>query len=131
MNAFMVMRTLIFTAAAASVATTSGAAEKPKDFAFGIPLTVEADSAFYRAALPAAFYAGSARADQGDLRVFNGDDAVVPYARLDSPAAARESTSPTYEGTPGGIGYGELLAGANGAGRLAGPCTPTILSTAS
>ena len=90
MNRFAIMRALIVAAAVASVATTSGAAEKPKDFAFGIPLTVEADSAFYRAALPEAFYAGSARADQGDLRVFNGDGAAVPYARLDSPAATRE-----------------------------------------
>jgi hypothetical protein len=95
MNAIAIMRALIVAAAVASVATTSGAAEKPKDFAFGIPLTVEADSAFYRAALPAAFYAGSARADQGDLRVFNGDDAVVPYARLDAPAATRERKTAT------------------------------------
>ena len=92
MNLFAIMRALIV-AAAVSVATTSGGAEKPKDFAFGIPLTVEVDSAFYRAALPAAFYAGSARPDQGDLRVFNGDDAVVPYARLDSPVATREKKS--------------------------------------
>jgi Protein of unknown function (DUF3999) len=89
MNLLAIVRPLVVAAAVASAATTSGA-EKPKDFAFGIPLTVEADSAFYRAALPAAFYAGSARADQGDLRVFNGDDAVVPYARLDSPPATRE-----------------------------------------
>lgn len=89
MNRLAIMRTLIV-AAMVAVATTSGAAEKPKDFAFGIPLTVDAESAFYRAALPAAFYAGSARADQGDIRVFNGDDAVVPYARLDSPVATRE-----------------------------------------
>jgi hypothetical protein len=93
MNRFAIMRALIVAAAVASVATASDAAEKPKDFAFGIPLTVEAESAFYRAALPAAFYAGSARADQGDLRVFNGDDAAVPYARLDSPAAPREKKS--------------------------------------
>jgi hypothetical protein len=93
MNRFVIMRALMVAAAVASVATTSGAAEKPKDFAFGIPLTVEAESAFYRAALPAAFYAGSARADQGDLRVFNGDAAAVPYARLDSPAAPREKKS--------------------------------------
>jgi hypothetical protein len=93
MNRFAIMRALIVAAAVASVATASDAAEKPKDFAFGIPLTVEAESAFYRAALPAAFYAGSARADQGDLRVFNGDDAAVPYARLDSPAATREKKS--------------------------------------
>jgi hypothetical protein len=95
MNLFAIMRTLIAAAAAASVATAAGAAEKPKDFAFGIPLTVEADSAFYRAALPAAFYAGAGRADQGDLRVFNGDEAVVPYARLDSPIVTREKKPTT------------------------------------
>src|SRR6202521_1186765 len=89
MNLLAIIRPLVVAVAVASVATASAAA-KPKDFAFGIPLTGEADSAFYRAALPASFYAGSARADQGDLRVFNGDEAVVPYARLDSPAAARE-----------------------------------------
>jgi hypothetical protein len=89
MNLLAIVRPLVVTVAVVSAATAGGV-EKPKDFAFGIPVTVEADSAFYRAALPAAFYAGSARADQGDLRVFNGDDAVVPYARLDSPAAPRE-----------------------------------------
>jgi hypothetical protein len=89
MNLLAIVRPLVVAVAVASAATAN-AAEKPKDFAFGIPLTVETDSAFYRAALPAAFYAGSARADQGDLRVFNGDDAVVPYARLDSPAAVHE-----------------------------------------
>jgi hypothetical protein len=93
MNRLAIVRALIVAAAVASVATTSGAGEKPKDFAFGIPLTVEAESAFYRAALPEAFYAGSARTDQGDLRVFNGDGAAVPYARLDSPAATREKKS--------------------------------------
>jgi Protein of unknown function (DUF3999) len=89
MNLPAMVRALMSAIAVASVAT-AGAAEKPKDFAFGIPLTVDAESAFYRAALPAAFYTGSGRADQGDLRVFNGDDAAVPYARLDSPVAMRE-----------------------------------------
>src|SRR6202158_1066576 len=89
MNLLAIIRRLVVAVAVVSAAAAS-AAEKPKDFAFGIPLTVEADSAFYRTALPAAFYAGSARADQGDLRVFNGDGAAVPYARLDSPEATRE-----------------------------------------
>jgi len=93
MNRLAIMRTLIL--AAAAVAVAAGAAEKPKDFAFGIPLTVDTESAFYRAALPAAFYAGSGRADQGDLRVFNGDGAPVPYARLAAPVAVREKKSTT------------------------------------
>ena len=90
MNRLAIVRPLIAAIAVVSVAAAADAAEKPKDFAFGIPLTVDADSAFYRTALPAAFYSGSGRADQGDLRVFNGDDAVVPFARLDPPVATRE-----------------------------------------
>src|SRR5207237_7046620 len=92
MNLLAIIRPLVVAVAVAS-ASTASAAEKPKDFAFGISLTVEADSAFYRAALPASFYAGSARADQGDLRVFNGDDAAVPYARLDSPPTREKKTT--------------------------------------
>ena len=95
MNRLAMLRVLMCAIAATSLAGAAGVAEKPKDFAFGIPLTVDAESAFYRAALPATFYAGSGRADQGDLRVFNGDGAAVPYARLDSPVAAREKKPTT------------------------------------
>src|SRR5450631_980824 len=95
MNRIARVRASIAAVAMLLFASTAGAAEKPKDFAFGIPLTVDADSAFYRAALPAAFYTGSGRADQGDLRVFNGDGAAVPYARLESPVAVREKKPAT------------------------------------
>jgi len=95
MNRLAMLRASIAAVAVLLFASAAGAAEKPKDFAFGIPLTVDADSAFYRAALPAAFYTGSGRADQGDLRVFNGDGAAVPYARLESPVAAREKKPAT------------------------------------
>jgi hypothetical protein len=89
------LRTLLVGVAVLSaVAASVTAAEKPKDFAFGVPLTVDVESAFYRAALPAAFYTGSSRADQGDLRVFNGDGAMVPFARLDAPAATHEKRPP-------------------------------------
>ncbi len=87
------LRALLVGVAVVSAATAA-AAEKPTDFAFGVPLTLDVESAFYRAALPAAFYTGSSRADQGDLRVFNGDDAVVPFARLDAPAAMHEQKPP-------------------------------------
>lgn len=95
MNLMSIVRLSLVTVAAWSIVTPAAAAEKPKDFAFGIPLSVDTDSAFYRAALPAAFYTGSARPDQGDLRVFNGDGAAVPYARLETPPAAREKKPTT------------------------------------
>jgi hypothetical protein len=95
MNLPAIVRISTLTLIAALATATAGAAEKPKDFAFGVPLTVDADSAFYRAALPAAFYTGSGRADQGDLRVFNGDGAAVPYARLEPPLASREKKPTT------------------------------------
>ena len=90
MKLLALKRALVLAISVISVATLADGAEKPKDFAYGIPLTVDADSAFYRATLPASFYAGSARADQGDLRVFNSDGAAVPYARLDASTVAHE-----------------------------------------
>jgi hypothetical protein len=80
----------------ALVATAAGAAgvERAGDFASAIPLSLEGDRAFYRVELPGAVYSGSARADMGDLRVFNADDAMVPYAYLPRPAPARQQRSP-------------------------------------
>lgn len=74
--------------------TTAAGAEKPADFAFGIPLGLEGDHAFYRVDLPAAVYRGSARMDLGDLRVFNADEGMVPYAYVPSPTPAREKRPP-------------------------------------
>jgi hypothetical protein len=74
--------------------TTVAAAEKPADFAFGIPLALEGDHAFYRVDLPAALYRGSARVDLGDLRVFNADEGMVPYAYVPSPTPSREKRPP-------------------------------------
>jgi hypothetical protein len=70
---------------------TAASAEKPDDFAFGIPLALDGDHAFYRVELPPAVYSGSARTDLGDLRVFNADDAMVPYAYVPRPALQHEA----------------------------------------
>ncbi len=94
MNFMTIVLLLMLSGAAPLIVAPAAAAEKPKDFAFGIPLTVDSDNAFYRTSLPAAFYTGSGRPDQGDLRVFNGDGAAVPYARLPSPDAVREKKPP-------------------------------------
>ena len=68
----------------------AAAAQSPHDFAFGIPLATEGDDAFYRVELPAAVYTGAVRSDLGDMRVFNGDGAVVPFAFVPRAAAVRE-----------------------------------------
>lgn len=72
----------------------AAAAEAPRDFAFGIALTTEADAPFYRVELPAAVYEGAVRPDRGDLRVFNADEAMVPFAYLPAANPVRERKSP-------------------------------------
>jgi uncharacterized protein DUF3999 len=60
------------------------------DFASRQPLATAGDKAFYRIELPDAVYDGATRPDLGDLRVFNGDGALVPFAFL--PRARAVST---------------------------------------
>jgi len=70
------------------------AAQVPRDFAYGIPLSTEGDSAFYQVELPPAVYAGAVRGDLGDLRVFNADRAVVSFAMVPRSASTREKNTP-------------------------------------
>ena len=58
---------------------TAGA-ERPHDFAFGMPIHADGQDALYEVEIPAALYRGAGRADLGDLRVFNGQGEVVPHA---------------------------------------------------
>jgi hypothetical protein len=51
-----------------------------RDFAWIAPIAVEGAEALYAADLPLGVYAGSARRDLADLRVFNGRGENVPYA---------------------------------------------------
>lgn len=51
-----------------------------KEFAYGLPLPVSGDQAFYELELPLSVYQGSQRNDLGDLRVFNAAGQLVPYA---------------------------------------------------
>lgn len=66
--------TLFFIESAAAQSST-----QPNDFAFGIPLELEAGGSIYEFKLPRDVYEGVTRADLGDLRVFNGADEVVPH----------------------------------------------------
>lgn len=55
-------------------------AERPTDFAYGVPLEADGKAALYEVTLPAAAYRGVVRADLADVRVFNGAGDVVPHA---------------------------------------------------
>jgi hypothetical protein len=86
------------------------AAERPQDFAHGIPLALDGREAFYQVEVPRPVYEGVVRADLGDLRVFNAAGEVVPHAlrqRVTStkttPAAAKAALFPLRTDTPAGI----------------------------
>ena len=52
----------------------------PQDFAYGMPVQIGEDAAAYRLPLPVAVYQAAARADLGDLRVYNSQGEIVPYS---------------------------------------------------
>jgi len=64
-------------------------AERPADYAAGVPLMPSGNGPFQRAAVPAAAYEATVRPDLADLRVFNADGEVVPFAWVPRPAATR------------------------------------------
>jgi hypothetical protein len=70
------------------------AAERPADFAYGIPLESDGKEALYEVILPVAAYRGIVRADLADVRVFNGAGEVVPYAWRPRRTAGTEATKP-------------------------------------
>lgn len=87
------MKTIVF-AAMLAVAGAAAAAERPADFAFGMPLTTDGQEALHEVTLPAAVYGGVTRADLGDVRVFNGAGDPVPFAWRPRRTAGAESTPP-------------------------------------
>ena len=68
-------------------------AESPSDYAFGVPLVPSGPGPFARVALPSAVYEGSIRPGLADLRVFNAEGAVVPFALLAPAGSTREKKS--------------------------------------
>ena len=61
-------------------ASAALAAERPADFAYGIPLEADGKDALYEITLPVAVYRGVVRSDLADVRVFNSAGEVVPHA---------------------------------------------------
>lgn len=72
----------------------SVAAEQPQDFAFGLPIEVDGREALYEVEIPASVYQGTARADLGDLRVFNADGEPVPFALEPRPPQRAQTPQP-------------------------------------
>ena len=70
------------------------AAERPADFAYGLPLEIDGKEALYEVTMPASTYRGVVRADLGDVRVFNGAGEVVPYAWRPRRTAGTETVKP-------------------------------------
>jgi hypothetical protein len=70
------------------------AAEKPQDFAFGVPIQVDGREALYEVEVPASVYQGVTRPDLGDVRVFNADDEPVPFAFEPRPPQRSEKPQP-------------------------------------
>lgn len=71
------------------------ATERPEQFAAGAPIRVAGKAAIYGVTLPVEVYSGAARADLGDLRVFNAAGEPVPFAFVPRPAdpVAQPSTA--------------------------------------
>jgi len=58
----------------------------PEDFARGLIVDADSDSAIYEISVPESVYLTATRSDLGDIRVFNGADQVVPHAIRPAPA---------------------------------------------
>lgn len=63
----------------------------PQDFAWGKPLVLEEQGGLYRLPLSESVHRGLARADMGDLRVFNAAGELVPQLLLDARAPQGEA----------------------------------------
>lgn len=92
---------------AANVPATLTTSPTPRDFAEGIPLTVEPGGAIYGLDLPDALYAGVTRPDLGDARVFNAQGERLPHvlrrpqSRPASPGEAKPvPLFPLYDESP-------------------------------
>jgi hypothetical protein len=68
----------------------SAHAERTADYAAGVPIVPEGPQPFQKVEVPAVVYEGAVRPGLADVRVFNADGELVPFAWLPRPAAVRE-----------------------------------------
>jgi hypothetical protein len=93
------------------------AEESPRDYAYGIDLTLDGQAAFFELTVPRVVYEGVVHADLSDVRVFNAEDEVVPHAfRSRVTATVAEAMPvdlplyPIRTDAPEGVGSVELRA---------------------
>jgi hypothetical protein len=77
---------------AALAPLTAPAAEQPREFAYGVPIQIDGQEALYEVDIPSSLYRGVMRRDLGDVRIFNGQGELVPFAL--EPARERQSQVP-------------------------------------
>jgi Protein of unknown function (DUF3999) len=111
------MKTLLALSLAALLATSATAQTplRPEDFAYRSVVSLSGAGPFHQVALPLGVYEGVTSADLADLRVFNGQGEVLPYAllRSESQTVSRqiENTAPFFPlPTPGkdSLGAGDI-----------------------
>ena len=76
---------------AATASAAEAPAPTPKDFAHGMNIALASAAPVQQFTVPEGIYQGVARADLGDLRVFNGAGTVVPHALCLAPPAVAPS----------------------------------------
>lgn len=81
----------ILVGTAVALLWTVVAAHVPSEFGYRIDVTPSPGAALARVALPSASFAALRTRDGGDLRVFNAEGRVLPYALLDARAAPNAS----------------------------------------
>lgn len=81
---------LMLGGAAAGPACMAASPPGPQDFAYGLPIVVSQEATAYRFAIPLDVYRGVANDGLADIRVFNAQGEVVPYAvrERDAPAVS-------------------------------------------
>jgi len=70
------------------------AADSPRDYAWGMDLTLTGPSDYYEVTIPRVVYEGVVHADLSDLRVFNAADEAVPHAFVARSAATIADPAP-------------------------------------
>ena len=69
-----------FTLVALLASAGALAGEQPQDFAYGVAVQIDSREALYELDIPACVYRGVMRRDLGDVRVFNAQGELVPFA---------------------------------------------------
>jgi hypothetical protein len=87
-----IIRTIVVLSSAIAF---SAIADAPADYAYRIPVAGTGDAAFLWTVLPPEVYEGAVHSDLRDLRIFNSDGSIVPYAFLPQPPQASQRGAQT------------------------------------